>query len=183
MFSPDGKLLYFFADDVLIYDTTDVQAGRQVGAVAAGRGRAGPVQLRAARRRLRGAGLLHRHLHVTGSGAEPPHHGRRAGEPRGKEPRLLAARPGASASASRWRPIASTPTACFRTSATTSSGRSTSSTTSSARRTEFPGRPRMALRTSSNGKLLYIYQAGQHDRPLRSRDLQVPADDHARRAT
>src|SRR5205807_2067960 len=23
MFSPDGKLLYFFADDVLIYDTTD----------------------------------------------------------------------------------------------------------------------------------------------------------------
>src|SRR4051794_26743757 len=25
---------------------------------------------------------------------------------------------------------------------------------------EFPGRPRMALRTSSNGKLLYIYQAG-----------------------
>ena len=27
-------------------------------------------------------------------------------------------------------------------------------------RTEFPGRPRMALRTSSNGKVLYIYQAG-----------------------
>ncbi len=27
-------------------------------------------------------------------------------------------------------------------------------------RAEFPGRPRMALRTSSNGKLLYIYQAG-----------------------
>jgi hypothetical protein len=27
-------------------------------------------------------------------------------------------------------------------------------------KTEFPGRPRMALRTSSNGKLLYIYQAG-----------------------
>jgi hypothetical protein len=25
---------------------------------------------------------------------------------------------------------------------------------------EFPGRPRMALRTSSNGKILYIYQAG-----------------------
>jgi DNA-binding beta-propeller fold protein YncE len=25
---------------------------------------------------------------------------------------------------------------------------------------EFPGRPRMALRTSSNGKVLYIYQAG-----------------------
>jgi hypothetical protein len=29
-----------------------------------------------------------------------------------------------------------------------------------AQRTEFPGRPRMALKTSSNGKLLYIYQAG-----------------------
>jgi hypothetical protein len=27
-------------------------------------------------------------------------------------------------------------------------------------RTEFAGRPRMALRTSSNGKVLYIYQAG-----------------------
>ena len=27
-------------------------------------------------------------------------------------------------------------------------------------RTEFTGRPRMALRTSSNGKVLYIYQAG-----------------------
>ena len=27
-------------------------------------------------------------------------------------------------------------------------------------RTEFAGRPRMALRVSSNGKLLYIYQAG-----------------------
>jgi hypothetical protein len=27
-------------------------------------------------------------------------------------------------------------------------------------RTEFAGRPRMALRTSSNGKILYIYQAG-----------------------
>jgi len=27
-------------------------------------------------------------------------------------------------------------------------------------RTEFQGRPRMALRTSSNGKVLYIYQAG-----------------------
>ena len=29
-----------------------------------------------------------------------------------------------------------------------------------AGRTEFKGRPRMALRTSSNGKVLYIYQAG-----------------------
>jgi len=27
-------------------------------------------------------------------------------------------------------------------------------------RTEFPGRPRMALRVSSNGKLLYVFQAG-----------------------
>jgi len=27
-------------------------------------------------------------------------------------------------------------------------------------RMEFPGRPRMALRTSSNGKVLYVYQAG-----------------------
>ena len=27
-------------------------------------------------------------------------------------------------------------------------------------RTEFPGRPRMALRVSSNGRLLYVFQAG-----------------------
>jgi len=27
-------------------------------------------------------------------------------------------------------------------------------------KTEFDGRPRMALRTSTNGKILYIYQAG-----------------------
>jgi hypothetical protein len=27
-------------------------------------------------------------------------------------------------------------------------------------KTEFNGRPRMALRVSSNGKVLYIYQAG-----------------------
>jgi len=27
-------------------------------------------------------------------------------------------------------------------------------------KTEFPGRPRMALRTSSNGRVLYVYQAG-----------------------
>jgi hypothetical protein len=29
-----------------------------------------------------------------------------------------------------------------------------------AGRTEFKGRPRMGLKTSSNGKVLYIYQAG-----------------------
>src|SRR5207302_8134587 len=29
-----------------------------------------------------------------------------------------------------------------------------------ATKMEFDGRPRMALRTSSNGKVLYIYQAG-----------------------
>jgi hypothetical protein len=30
-----------------------------------------------------------------------------------------------------------------------------------AERTEFKGRPRMSLRTSSNGKVLYVYNAGE----------------------
>ena len=47
-----------------------------------------------------------------------------------------------------------------RRSATTSSGRSISSTSKLAGRTEFQGRPRMALKTSSNGKVLYINNAG-----------------------
>ena len=46
-------------------------------------------------------------------------------------------------------------------SAATSSGPSTSRTPGCISRTEFEGRPRMALRVSSNGKVLYVYNAGE----------------------
>ena len=47
-----------------------------------------------------------------------------------------------------------------RRSATTSCGRSTSRSRAVLKRTEFEGRPRMAVRVSSNGKLVYVYVAG-----------------------
>jgi hypothetical protein len=49
-------------------------------------------------------------------------------------------------------------------------------------RTPFDGRPRMALRVSSNGRLLYIYQAGAtidvHDAATykRLRTIEMNAD-------
>ena len=56
------------------------------------------------------------------------------------------------------------PEACLRprvgASAAISSGRSISNSGRSHSRMEFDGRPRMSLKTSSNGKLLYIYNAG-----------------------
>ena len=73
------------------------------------------------------------------------------------------------------------PTACSRTSAATSSGSSTSSIASSPARTEFKGRPRMGLKTSSNGKVLYIYVAGNTIDLYDAETYQVPAHDHARR--
>ena len=71
MFSPDGKLFYFFADDVLIYETTDF---KQVDTWELSR----PIEegVRAVRFRtaghdLRRAGILQRHLHASGPRAEP----------------------------------------------------------------------------------------------------------------
>ena len=60
MFSPDGKLLYFFADDVLIYDTNDFKQVDKWELSRPARGGAGPVRLRLPRRRhVRRARLLH----------------------------------------------------------------------------------------------------------------------------
>ena len=50
-----------------------------------------------------------------------------------------------------------------------------------AGRTEFKGRPRMGLKTSSNGKVLYIYVAGNTIDLYDAETLSVPAHDHARR--
>ena len=48
----------------------------------------------------------------------------------------------------------------LQTSKSTSSGRSTCRVTASSARTPFRGRPRMGLRVSSNGNVLYIHTAG-----------------------
>ena len=48
-------------------------------------------------------------------------------------------------------------------------------------RAEFEGRPRMSLKTSSNGRVLYIYNAGNTIDIYDARHLQVHADHHARR--
>ena len=50
-----------------------------------------------------------------------------------------------------------------------------------AGRTEFKGRPRMSLKTSSNGKVLYIYNAGNTIDLWDAETYQVPAHHHARR--
>ena len=60
-FSPDGKLMYLFTDqDVLIYETNELHAGRQVGAVAADRRRLRPARDGFARCVQRRARVLHR---------------------------------------------------------------------------------------------------------------------------
>ena len=72
MMSPDGKLLYFFADDVLIYDTTEF---KQVDKWELSR----PIEEGLARFdfgprdvTVRRAGLLQRRFLRQGSGPEPP---------------------------------------------------------------------------------------------------------------
>ena len=78
--------------DVLIYDTDRLHAGRQVGAVEADRGGLRPARVRLERHPQRRARLLHRHLHRVRSGAAPPDHGHRARQPGGEDGRLLPAR-------------------------------------------------------------------------------------------
>ena len=187
MFSPDGKLLYFFADDVLIYDTADFKQVDTVGTVAADRRRFRAVRLRTARHHLRGAGILQRHLHGEGSGPEPRHHGRRAGEPAGEELRLLAGRAGdATGDRREAGRVLAAPDRKRAYGLLQEIGhyefwtlRSREAQASS--KTDFEGRPRMAVRPSTNGKVLVHLPGGRDDRPLRREQLQVHADDDARR--
>ena len=80
----------------------------------------------------------------------------------------------------RSRPTASTATGWSRASIAISSGRSISINDESRRAPSSPGRPRMSLKTSTNGRLLYIYNAGNTIDMYDSSDLQVPPLDHAR---
>ena len=85
-FSPDGKLLYFFGDDILIVETenfTEVDTWPISRPIESG---SRPRQLRPVDDINDDPGLLHRSLHDAGPGAEPPHHGHRPRQPRRPRP-------------------------------------------------------------------------------------------------
>ena len=158
-FSPDGKLLYFFGDDVLILETTnftEVDTWPLSRPIEPGLGR---VNFGSVDDFNDDPGLLHRPLHDPGSGPEPPHHGHRPRQPRRQDDRLHADRPGrgrqlrdGAGSQARLRPdAADRPLRVLGVRPRAEEA---------AQPHPFDGRPRMALRVSSNGKLLYVYQAG-----------------------
>ncbi len=171
-FSPDGKLMYLFSEqDVLIYETTDVHAGRQVGALEAGRG-----GLRRASSSVRSTpsttspASTPRIFTRAGSGAEPPHDGHRPRQPGGQDGRLLHPRSGDAGRASRWRPSRKVAYGLMSArSATTSSGSSTSRDERVAARAEFEGRPRMSLEDQLERQGALHLQRRRDDRPLRRR--------------
>ena len=166
MFSPDGKLLYFFADDVLIYETTEfkqVDTWELSRPIEEGFGRFdfGPRDTT-----YEEPGFYSGIFTVQGPGPEPRHHGCRAREPDREELRLLAGWP-RDATAYRCEAgrllSGAGPQARLRRAAGDRPLRVLDLRSRAARnvvKTQFEGRPRMALRTSTNGKVLYIYQAG-----------------------
>jgi len=159
LMSPDGKLLYFFADDVLIYDTTEfkqVDKWELSRPVEEGLGRFdfGP---RDATYEEPGfySGIF--------SSADPVQNRRMMG----------VARVNLSAKSVDFWPIGPARPVSFALSPDRKKAYGLLQEIGHyefwtfdlehrklGAKMEFPGRPRMALRTSSNGKLLYIYQAG-----------------------
>ncbi len=160
MMSPDGKLLYFFADDVLIYDTTDfkqVDKWELSRPLEEGLNRFdfGPRDVT-----FEEPGFYSGIFSVMDPVREPSHHGRRARESRARRASTSGRSARSAPSASRSRPIGSARTACCRTSRHYEFWTFDLEHHKLGSKMEFSGRPRMALRTSSNGKVLYIYQAG-----------------------
>ena len=183
MFSPDGKLLYLFGDDVLIYDTTNFtqvdkwELSRRSRRASAGSTSAASTSLNEE------PGFYTGLLHVAGPGPEPPHHGHRPREPRREEGRLLSGRPGRAVSASRWRPDRKRGVRPVqRTSADYEFWTFDLETARLPTARSSPGRPRMALQDSTQRQAALHLPGRQHDRPLRrARRYKLPADDHARR--
>ena len=160
-FSPDGKLMYLFSDqDVLIYETDEVHAGRQVGAVEADRGGLRPARVRLERHPQRRARLLHRR---SSTSQDPVQHRRIMGIGRvnlaaktvdfytlgPSSPVSFTMAPGRKIGYGLFQDIGRYEFWKFDLESRKLAGR-----------TEFTGRPRMSLKTSSNGKVLYIYNAG-----------------------
>ncbi len=158
-FSPDGKLLYFFGDDVLILETAELHRSRHLGAQPAARVGHGADQLRIGRRLQRGSGLLHRPLQH-----QDPVQNRRI---------MGIGRVNLVAKTVDFTPIGPAEGVSFAMAPDRKRGYGLMQQVGRYEfwafdveqrkligRTEFAGRPRMALRVSSNGKLLYVFQAG-----------------------
>jgi hypothetical protein len=161
-FSPDGRLLYVFADEILIYDSAslkqvdswDLSLPRDVGT--------GRVRLRSTDETVDEPGFFSALFTID----DPVQHRRLLGVGRVD----LAAR------SIDFFPIGPTPDRGELTFAMAPDRRRAYVLHEQIRRyelwtvdlaakrvqsrIEFDGRPRMALRTSSNGKLLYIFEAG-----------------------
>jgi len=165
MFSPDGKLLYFFADDVLIYDTTDF---RQVDTwelsrpIEEGFGRfdfgprdttyeepgyysgifttRDPIQ----NRDIMGVARVN----LTAKSFDFWPIGPAVQLPIGARPVSFSLAPDRKRAYGLLQEIGHYEFWTF------------DLDRHNVSKTEFDGRPRMALRTSTNGKMLYIYQAG-----------------------
>ena len=157
---PDGKHLFIFGDEVTVLETTNFTEVESWPFSGADRARAGPDQSRAVARFLRSAGQLHRALHDAGRRAEAPADGHRPGRPGEPEGRLPADRTGDAGV-----PFAKSPDGKRGYGLVQEIGRYEMWTfdlekPAVLKRTEFEGRPRMAVRVSSNGKLVYVYVAG-----------------------
>ena len=185
MFSPDGKLLYFLGNEILIFETenftqvdqwdlSNLEEGLGQVSVSFG-GFARP------RHRQRRTGLPHDDDDRRGSGAAPADDGRRADQPDARKisSSTRSARP--AASTSRSRPTGKRLRPGIERSAATSSGRFDLEQRRVVSRAEFDGRPRMSLKTSSNGRLLYIYNAGDTIDIYDGASYKLPAHDRAPR--
>jgi len=159
MMSPDGKLLYFFADDVLIYDTTEF---KQVDKWELSR----PVEEGLGRFDFGPRDVTYEEPgFYTGifNSADPVQNRRIMG----------IARVNLSGKSVDFWPIGPSRPVSFALSPDRKKAYGLLQEIGHyefwtfdlehrklGAKMEFPGRPRMALRTSSNGKLLYVYQAG-----------------------
>ena len=94
------------------------------------------------------------------SGAAPPDDGHRPRQPGGQDASTSTRSGRRPASASRWRPAARSAYGLFEDIGRYEFWKFDLEHRKLAGRTEFKGRPRMGLKTSSNGKVLYIYVAG-----------------------
>ena len=153
----------------------DLHRGGDVAVLAARRRRAGPHQPRARPRLLRRARHLHRALHDAGSHPEAPDHGHRQGGPDRAHDRLPPDRAGRAGVVH----AGAGSEACLRDQErhrrATSSGRSTSRRPPSSAGRSSTGRPRMVpARELERQGHLRVHRGRDH-RPLRRRDLQVPA--------
>ena len=172
-FSPDGKLLYFFGDDVLILETDELHRGRHLAAEPADRAGPGPRQLRIGRRLQRDPGFF-TGLFTT----QDPIQNRRImiiGRVNlvGQDDRLHPDRPGRRRRLRAWRPIASAPTACI----AGTIGRYEFWAFDVAQkkllnRTPFEGRPRMALRVVVQRQAALRLPGRRDHRRLRRRDYK-----------